>query len=203
MNYLAHATLAEDSDEARLGSLLGDFSKGLQVENLTPTMRFALEEHRAVDRWFDALPEIRGQREHYPKRLRRFAGILTDVFFDHFLVRRWDQLCDRPMESVTTSLYRALGAFPEALPPHLVEVAPSMARHDWLGSYGDTRNIERALQGIQRRLRRETPLLEGLVVLEARRDELEALVLEVFPRVQAFTRERRRRLQRQEPGTDR
>ena len=29
MNYLAHATLAEPSDEARLGAILGDFARGL------------------------------------------------------------------------------------------------------------------------------------------------------------------------------
>ncbi|QDV05268.1 Acyl carrier protein phosphodiesterase [Planctomycetes bacterium Poly30] len=191
MNYLAHSTLAEDSEEARLGSLLGDFSKGLDVERLTPTMRFALEEHRAVDAWFDALPEIREERRSYPPHLRRFAGILTDVFFDHFLVRRWSDLCDRPMESVTSSLYRALEVHAHVLPPRLREVAPSMIERDWLGSYGDIRNIERALHGIDRRMRRSTPITEGIDVLHRRGEELEALVLEVFPRVRAFTEERR------------
>ncbi|MFT5732699.1 MAG: acyl carrier protein phosphodiesterase [Planctomycetota bacterium] len=191
MNYLAHATLAEASDEARLGSLLGDFSKGLELDRLTPTMRFALEEHRAVDQWFDALPEIRRERVSYPPHLRRFAGILIDVFFDHFLVRRWPDLCDHPMEDVTASLYRGLRSYPEALPPRLQTVAPSMIEHDWLGSYGDVRNVGRALQGIDRRFSRDTPILEGMDVLEERRLQLEALVLAVFPKVQAFTRERR------------
>ena len=191
MNYLAHITLAEDSDEARLGALLGDFSKGLLPLRLTETMRFALLEHRAIDGWFDSLPEIRGERDHYPPHLRRFAGILTDVFFDHFLVKRWSDLSQVPMESITSSLYRALTAYPEALPPRLREVAPSMAEQDWLGSYGDLRNIERALTGIASRFRRPTPLLEGLALLEERATQLEALVLETFPKVEAFVAKRR------------
>lgn len=202
MNYLAHATLAEDSDEARLGALLGDFSKGLREEQLTETMRSALLEHRAIDSWFDALPEIRAERDHYPPRLKRFAGILTDVFFDHFLVKRWDDLVAVPLESVTSSLYRALNAYPEALPPRLREVASSMERNDWLGSYGDVRNIERALTGIASRFRREVPLVEGLIVLEARRQELEDLVMEVFPKVERFVRSRRQELSGgAEPGS--
>ncbi len=192
MNYLAHVTLAEDSDEARLGAILGDFSKGLEPERLTETMRFALHEHRAIDLWFDALPEIRAEREHYPPHLRRFAGILTDVFFDHFLVKRWSDLVAVPMDTITSSLYRALKAYPEALPPRLREVAPSMTEHNWLGSYGDPRNIERALTGIASRFRRPTPLLEGLAVLDDRGDEIEALVLDTFPRVQEFVTTRRR-----------
>lgn len=195
MNYLAHSTLAESSDEARLGSLLGDFSKGLEPERLTPAMRFALEEHRAVDRWFDALPEIRAERLAYPKQLRRFSGILTDVFFDHFLVRRWQDLTEEPLPDVTSSLYRALQEHANILPPRLRSIAPSMIEHDWLGSYGDVRNIERALHGIERRMRRDTRIVEGLEVLERRGDEIEALVLRVFPMVVRFTRDRRARLQ--------
>jgi acyl carrier protein phosphodiesterase len=193
MNYLAHVSLAEDSDEARLGALLGDFSKGLEPARLTETMVFALHEHRAIDRWFDALPEIRAEREHYPPHLRRFAGILTDVFFDHFLVKRWQDLMTVPMDSITSSLYRALEAYPEALPPRLREVAPSMAKNDWLGSYGDPRNIERALTGIASRFRRPTPLLEGLVALQDREEELDALVTATFPKVQRFVEGRRSR----------
>ena len=191
MNYLAHITLAEDSDEARLGALLGDFSKGLETKNLSGAMLFGLHEHRAVDRWFDALPEIRAERLRYPPRLRRFAGIMIDVFFDHFLVKRWPELVPVPLDSITSSLYRALEAYPEALPPRLREIAPSMARDNWLGSYGDLRNVERALTGIASRFRRSTPLLEGLQVLDERSEVVEALVVSTFPKVQAFVQARR------------
>ena len=191
MNYLAHVTLAEDSDEARLGALLGDFSKGLQPERLTETMRFALLEHRAIDIWFDSLPEIKAERDHYPPHLKRFAGILTDVFFDHFLVKRWSDLTSVPMKTITSSLYRALAAHADVLPQRLREVAPSMTEHDWLASYGDPRNIERALTGIASRFRRPTPLLEGLSVLEERSSQLEALVLRTFPKVEVFVKNRR------------
>ena len=191
MNYLAHITLAENSDEARLGALLGDFSKGLEPEKLSGAMLFGLHEHRAVDQWFDALPEIRAERLCYPPHLHRFAGILTDVFFDHFLVKRWSELVPMPLDSITSSLYRALETYPEALPPRLREIASSMANDNWPGSYGDLRNVERALTGIASRFRRATPLLEGLQVLDERSEEVEALVVSTFPKVQAFVQARR------------
>ena len=56
MNYLAHVTLAEPTEAARLGALLGDFGRGLDVESLPADMRFALYEHRALDQWFDDHP---------------------------------------------------------------------------------------------------------------------------------------------------
>lgn len=196
MNYLAHASLAEPTDEARLGSLLGDFSKGLVVEALPENMRFALEEHRAVDRWFDDLAEVRAAKDLFPRELRRFSGILIDVFVDHFLVREWEQLGPEPIEGVTASLYRSFDTYAYLLPPRLARTAPSISTHDWLGGYGDVTNIRRALAGIESRMRRSTGIERGIDVLEGRREELRALALTVFPKTRAWVLERRAALGR-------
>ena len=87
MNYLAHAALAEPSDEARLGALLGDFARGLDEAALPEATRYALLEHRALDRWFDAREDVRAARAWFPPELRRFAGILIDVFVVLLLLR--------------------------------------------------------------------------------------------------------------------
>lgn len=191
MNYLAHAALAEPTDEARLGSLLGDFRRGLELERLPQATRHAIEEHQAVDVWFDSHPLVRAERAAFPPHLRRFAGILIDVFADHFLVLHWETLGPAPLKDVTQSLYRALECYRDVLPPRLVSVAPHMAAHDWLGSYGEETNIEKALAGIARRLSRPTPILEGMDVLRERRAHLQTLVLAVFPEALAWTAQRR------------
>ncbi|MDG1051570.1 MAG: ACP phosphodiesterase [Planctomycetota bacterium] len=194
MNYLAHVTLAEPTDEARLGALLGDFARGLDVERLPAGMRFALHEHRALDQWFDDHPRVRAERARFPAELRRFSGILLDVFADHVLARRWDELHPQPVEEVTGSLYRSFETFAHLLPPRLVEVAPRMATEDWLGGYGDRRNIQRALDGIAGRMRRSTPIASGFDELGRRYDEIEACVLEVWPDAEAWLEARRRSL---------
>lgn len=191
MNYLAHASLAEPTDEARLGSILGDFAKGLEVDQLPEDVQFALEEHRAIDRWFDALPEVRAARDLFPGELRRFSGILIDVFVDHFLVQEWQLLGPEPIADVTASLYRSFQTYAHLLPPRLARTAPSIASLDWLGGYGDVRNMRRALAGIERRLSRDTNIEEGIEVLESRGDDLRALTLEVFPKTRDWAIQRR------------
>lgn len=193
MNYLAHVALAEASDEARLGALLGDFARGLDVAALPLAARRGLEEHRAADVWFDAQPEVRAARARFPPELRRVAGILVDVFLDHVLVRHWPRLCPAhlagaPLAEVTTSLYRALERHAALLPPRLAHVAPAMARDDWLASYGALENVERALAGLARRLRRPTPLASGIAVLRADLAAFEALGFDVFPRAVEWAR---------------
>lgn len=193
MNYLAHAAIAEPTDEARLGSILGDFARGLEEDRLPEATRYALLEHRALDRWFDGRDDVRAAREWFPPALRRFAGILVDVFVDHFLVREWEALGPEPLADVTASLYRSFERYPDLLPPRLAEVGPRIAAQDWLGGYGERGNVALALAGIERRMRRQTGIEAGLAVLDEREDDLRALTLKVMPEAFAWASERRLR----------
>ena len=196
MNYLAHAALAEPSDSARLGSLLGDFRRGLALEHFDDTVRFAVLEHRALDAHFDALDEVRSLKGLFPVHLRRFSGILIDVFFDYALVKEWDTIRDEGVmlpriEDVSASLYRALVDQAEALPPRLQRTAPQIIEHDWLGGYGRTENIERALRGIASRMRRDVPLEQGLRVLQRDEQTFRDAAVDVFPKLDRWLRHRR------------
>lgn len=195
MNYLAHATLAEPSDEARLGSLLGDFRRGLELEQFPGDVRYAVHEHVALDAYFDALPEVRALRRSFPAPLVRYGGILIDVFVDHALVRSWDTLIEArggpALVEVTSSLYRALERYASLLPPRLARIAPRIAEDNWLGSYGRIENVERALSGIAARMKRPGPIAEGAAVLRARGPEFDALASSVLPQIQEWLDERR------------
>lgn len=196
MNYLAHAMLAEPTDEARLGSLLGDFRRGLVLSALPPDAAYAVREHAALDAHFDGLEEVRALRRSFPPHLLRFAGVLIDVFVDHALVLDWEPLVrgagGPTIEAVTSSVYRGLERHAALLPPRLAAIAPRMERDDWLGSYGDLENIERALHGIAARLKRETRLAEGIDVLRARGPEFRSLAARTIPKVRTWLDTRRR-----------
>jgi len=191
VNYLAHVLLARPTPEARLGALLGDFAQGLDPRTLPGEAREALLEHRAIDAFVDAHPSQRAGRARFAPPYRRFAGILLDVFHDHFLVRHWERLASEPLEELCASLYGALERHQPLLPPRLRAIAPRMAAEDWLAGYGDLDNVARALGGIARRLRRPTPIASGIEELLARYGELETEFLALFPQVFAFVHTRR------------
>lgn len=193
MNYLAHAALAEPSDEARLGAILGDFARGLDEAALPPDVHYALLEHRALDRWFDAREDVRAARAWFPPELRRFAGILIDVFVDHVLANEWGALGPAPLTDVSGSLYRSFETYAHLLPPRLAEVGPRMASQDWLGGYGDRDNIGRALAGIERRMRRETGLTAGIAVLDSHAEPLRELTFRAVPEALVWVGARRAR----------
>ena len=94
MNYLAHLYLAGNDAEALIGSLMGDFIKGRVDPDLPPVLRQAILQHRRIDSFTDAHPIVRRSKQRVTNEFRRYAGILIDVFYDHFLAREWSQYSD-------------------------------------------------------------------------------------------------------------
>ncbi|HWS78967.1 MAG TPA: ACP phosphodiesterase, partial [Thermomonas sp.] len=144
MNYLAHAWLARHADDAILGALLGDFVFGQSVlRDWRPSVRDEIVRHRRIDRYTDDHPAVAGARSLFDDAgLRRYAGIVLDVHFDHCLARDWSRWNEDSLARFTARVYRVLGEHRDELPPRLQAVAPRMAAHDWLGSYAERRNVD-------------------------------------------------------------
>ncbi len=154
MNYLAHAWLARHSDDAILGALLGDFVFGQSaLEDWPPAVRAEIVRHRRIDRYTDDHPAVVATRTRFGD-LRRYAGIVLDVYFDHCLARDWARWNATPLDAFTDRIYRILDERRGLLPPRLAALAPRMAAHDWLGSYARRESVDAAVRGISTRLSR-------------------------------------------------
>jgi acyl carrier protein phosphodiesterase len=189
MNYLAHLYLAGPEPEALLGALMGDFVKGPLGERFPPGITRALALHRRIDVFTDAHPVTAESRARVTPARRRFAGIMVDLFFDHFLARDWEQHSAEPLEAFTARVYALLDQHDAVLPERLRLIAPRMAQFDWLGSYTRIESVHAALDGISRRLKRENRLEGAGVELEANYAALETDFRAFFPDAVRFVRE--------------
>ena len=182
MNYLAHAWLARHSDEAILGGLLGDFVFGRSVlQDWRPSVRIEIVRHRRIDRYTDEHPAVVEARALFGG-LRRYAGIVLDVYFDHRLARDWPRWNDESLHDFTARVYRVLREHRDELPPRLQAIAPRMAAHDWLGSYRERGNVDAAVRGIATRLSRNgDKLVACLDVLRANEARVDAAFDAFFP----------------------
>ena len=187
MNYLAHLYLSDGSTEALVGGLLGDFVKGpLTPGRYPPQMLAAIRLHRRVDSFVDNHPAVMRSRARFAPGFRRYAGILLDLFHDHFLARDWHEHADEPLARFSDRAYRAFDHHHELLPPRARQVTRAMAYDDWLGSYGDPEGIRRALQGLSRRLSRANPMAAGHAELARDYIAIEADFRDLLPAVRAF-----------------
>ena len=195
MNFLAHAFLSRSSPELLIGGLLGDFVKGALGEHYTPTMRAGILLHRAIDRYTDAHPTVRASCALISPARRRFAAILVDVFYDHFLARHWTRYAEVPLEDFTQQVYATLLPEIAGYPERLQRILPRMAADDWLASYAEIESVEAALHGIARRFQRYPRAIvinDGVQELLLNYAALEQQFLDFFPELLGFVETKRR-----------
>jgi acyl carrier protein phosphodiesterase len=154
MNYLAHTLLSHECDEAILGALLGDFVKGPLADDMPTAIRDGIRLHRSIDRYTDAHPVVLSSRGLISDTRRRFAPIMVDIFYDHFLARHWNDYCDVPLPRFAQRVYDVLRSHHAAVPERLRAVATRMAAYDWLNAYASIAGMQAAVDGIALRLRR-------------------------------------------------
>jgi len=166
VNYLAHALLAGPESHFRLGGLLGDFVKGTPDSfdpRLPPGVVTGIALHRQIDCYADTHPAFQASRGRVSALRRRYAGVMIDMFYDHFLARQWPRYCDQPLDEFAEDTYTLLANHTAILPSRLRGILPHMRERNWLVSYADADGIGTALDSISRhRLTRPNPLAGGV-----------------------------------------
>lgn len=183
MNYLAHLFLSRRDEETLIGGLLGDFVKGRASECFSPAVQRGIALHRQIDRYTDSHPIVRASCALISQQRRRFAGVLIDLFYDHFLARHWWRYSEVPLPEFTHAVYKLIVRRQHDFPERLQRVVPRMVGNDWLGRYGELGGVAAAVDGVSRRLCRPNAMLGGAQELEASYARLEQHFLEFFPRL--------------------
>ena len=187
MNYLAHLYLCDGTPEALLGSILGDFRKGLDLATLPPATVAAIHQHQAIDCFTDRHPLVRAAKQHLAPERRRYAGILLDVFYDYYLSQHWSSYSNRPLQQFIRDFYDILLNHQPLLPDRLRQAVPAMITQDWLGSYGTVPGVALTLTRISRRLKRANSIADGILDLQTQGAALEDSFHRFFPiLVQSF-----------------
>jgi acyl carrier protein phosphodiesterase len=187
MNFLAHALLAGTDPADRLGAMLGDFVKGPLPAGLPAPVASGVELHRRIDSFADNHPAFIRSRTRVSPQRRRYAGIMIDMFYDHFLALHWGHFSGEPLRDFTAGIYALMSAHAHLLPPPLGRILPDMAAQDWMSSYRSLGAIAMALDRMaENRLTRINRLAGAAAELEARYREFEFDFLEFFPDARDF-----------------
>ncbi len=189
MNYLAHLYLAGSEPEAVIGSLMGDFVKGRVDPTLSPGLRHAILQHRRIDSFTDANPLVKQSKQRIRSDFRRYAGILVDVFYDHFLATEWRSYAEVPLDEFVEMVYEQVSQHLDTLPPQMQLSMRYMVNNDLLRTYRTVDGIGWALRGIETRLKRPSRLGEAVIELENAYEALCGDFTEFFPQLTRFVDE--------------
>jgi acyl carrier protein phosphodiesterase len=188
MNYLAHAFLAKSSDEFLIGSIIGDFVKGSVGQTYSSDITNGILFHRHVDTFADTHHLSLASRSLFSKQRRRYAGIIIDICYDHFLSKHWSSYADTELSGFIERVYSALTRYRRILPPKLQAVLPRMFKQNWLACYRTLEGVDITLNRIAKRIMRENYLNGSIDEVMDNYQQLEINFLDFFPDLLDFTR---------------
>lgn len=185
MNYLAHALLAEPYAHSLIGNIAGDLVKGpLAKHDLHSRVADGVRRHRKVDSLTDTHSDYRALKLKFPEGDRRYAGLVLDVLFDHFLVLHWQRFSSWGRGAFIEGVYRVLRQNRELLPLGLSAVSVRWTDADWLRVYETREGVIAVLGRLSQRLSRPVDLAALLEVADDNHAEFEQRFIRVFTDVQ-------------------
>lgn len=191
MNFLAHLHLAEPTPHSYLGNLLGDFVKGYPWDDRFPeTVWKGIVEHRQVDAFTDRHPLWNESRDLLPVSLRRFAGIVVDIYYDYFLHRHWSRFSPTTdLDSFLGIVERSLASVETLAPPGGAIGDGTKVEQQWLREYATLAGIDRTLERVQSGVPFLEPIFETSELLRSHLPEMERHFLAFYPDLVGYVSE--------------
>ena len=160
---MAHLYLAEQTPASMVGNLLPDLVPGPVNPDLPPEVLAGAKSHMRVDAFTDTHPVFARSRARLREKHGRYSAILTDMFYDHVLAKRWERYHDQPLSEFIDAAYRGLGEGIDLMPDPMPTITGRMIEQDWLGAYATPNGMRRVLKMMSVRFSQR---LEREVVLE-------------------------------------
>ena len=151
MNFLAHLKLSGDHEHIMLGNFIADHIRGNKIEKFPKEVVDGIMLHRKIDYYTDHHPEFMKTRARLHTKYHKYAGVIADIFYDHFLAKNWDNYSDFYLSSFTSYSYGILLRNYSLLPSKTKKILPFIIMQNWLTSYAKMEGLRRSFQIMARR----------------------------------------------------
>jgi len=189
MNFLAHIYLSGDNDLIKIGNFIADGIHG-RPENFPPDVEKGIILHRHIDTYTDAHPIFRQGTKRLHAAYHHYAGVIMDIFYDHFLAKNWKEYSEIPLADYVSDFYRNLKDNHDLLTDRAKGMMPYMIQHDWLGSYATVEGIGRILAQMDHRTKYRSGMGRSVKELEEFYDEYDREFREFFADIQQHVKEK-------------
>jgi acyl carrier protein phosphodiesterase len=205
MNFLAHLLLSGSPAttphyaDIVVGNFAAEAVRGRAgLEAYPATVQRGIRLHRFIDSFTDAHPLVRRTTARLRESgLGKWAGVVSDVGFDHLLARDfagYHQDATEPLPAFAQRHYALLHARRHELPERLQHMLHYMRRDDWLTGYAQPQGLERALLGLSRRAPSGAVLATGAAAFLAELPAYEEDFRAFWPELRAAVGEELHRL---------
>lgn len=190
MNFLAHTYLSGGNEEIIVGNFMGDYVKGKNYLLFPEQVKKGILIHRDIDSFTDMHEVTRRSKQRLASRYHKYAGIIIDIFYDHFLASLWDSYSTLPLSDFVIRTYDLLKRNYKVLPDSIKRWLPTFLENNWMMAYTTVEGIELVLE----RMSANTSLPDhSAFAVEVLRNEYSVFMedfLEFFPTIVEFLEEK-------------
>jgi acyl carrier protein phosphodiesterase len=190
MNFLAHIYLSGDNDLIKIGNFMADGIRGKHFESYPTDVQKGIILHRAIDTFTDAHPIFRQSTKKLHENYHHYAGVIVDVFYDHFLAKNWTNYSDEKLDLFVERFYQSLHNNPAILSERTKGMMPYMIEHNWLVSYQTVEGINRILTQMDNRTNNESKMRFATNELSEFYSEFETEFSEFFKELILFSNDK-------------
>ena len=186
MNFLAHLLLSGEDEKLTVGNYLGDFVRSVQLRELSPQIVKGVELHHAIDSYTDAHQQFQQSVERLRPSYRKYAPVLTDIFYDFFLAKNWSEFSDQPLQEFALEMYELLNKNKAVFPPKAIRFLQFLESYNVLYNYGNKEGIQRVLNGMSKRASFDSKMDEAVVELKKYESDFNTEFMAFFPDLLQF-----------------
>lgn len=145
MNFLAHLYLSGDDEQVKVGNFVADWVKGKDLSAFPERIRQGIVMHRHIDSFTDSHPLVKETKALFYASHRRYAGIVTDIVYDHYLSVNWASYSNIGRLFFIDEVHDILCRYHELLPGRSRVILPALIYEGWLKSYVSLHGVQRVL----------------------------------------------------------
>jgi acyl carrier protein phosphodiesterase len=190
MNFLAHIYLSGDNDLIKIGNFMADGIRGKHFESYPIDVQKGIILHRAIDTFTDAHPIFRQSTKRLHENYHHYAGVIVDVFYDHFLAKNWSKYSDEKLDLFVDRFYQSLQDNNAILSERTKGMMPYMIKYNWLVSYQTVEGINRILTQMDHRTNNESKMRFATNELSEFYSEFETEFSEFFKELILFSNDK-------------
>ncbi len=181
MNFLAHIYLSGDEDEGQMiGNYIGDYVKGRRLSEYPFSMQCGILVHREIDHFTDTHPVYKRSKDRFVPVAGRYAGVVCDVVYDHFLAKNWGGYHSTPLKRYAWRVYGIILKNWFHLPSEMQRFSVNFIAKRRLTAYSTIEGIQETLELMSHGTSLPDCSKEVVKVMERDYFELENEFLEFF-----------------------
>ena len=151
MNFLAHLYLSGSDEQLMIGNFIADSVKGSAFKNYPEGIAKGIMLHRAIDFYSDNHPVFLQSVIRLRPKYRKYAGVIVDIFYDHFLAKNWKDYSEKPLEQYANEVHALMLKNIFHFPERSIMFLKYAMRTNRMVSYATLNGIGETLYGMSRR----------------------------------------------------